>query len=362
MAPDEVARGTDQAAPADTPPDPPSKGRLKRTLMPVLMRYGLTRRGVGIYSIYRNTGGSLLGAGLAYAALFALIPALVLVVAGLTLIFDDPSAREDAIDLIIEAFPALQGLSEPAIDGATQITALDGATEVAAIGSIVAIIGFAWAASGLYLNLTRAMERFFPGERMSGMLARLFGILLVLLVIVGVVAAVFVSGVLTVVARALAIDAELVLTVAGAAITFALATGLTYGIYRVMPSAPPAPSSARLPALLVGATIGVMTLFYGIISPWLVSGFQMFGVAASIFVALVWLRVVFLAMMLGAAMAGYRDHVAIAVKRGLEDPDAAATRHVLELEAERAAEGARASAEARAREAGAIDDADEPSA
>jgi uncharacterized BrkB/YihY/UPF0761 family membrane protein len=191
------------------------------------------------------------------------------------------------------------------------------------------------------------------------MVARLVGMLLVLLVIVGVVAAVFVSGVLTVVARALAIDAELVLTVAGGTITFALATGLTYGIYRVMPSAPPAPRSARLPALLVGTAIGLMTLLYGLISPWLVSGYQMFGVAASVFVALVWLRVVFLAMMLGAAMASYRDHVAIAVRRGLAEPDAAATRYVLELEAERAAQGARASAEALAREAGeAVGDGD----
>ena len=49
-----------------------------------------------------------------------------------------------------------------------------------------------------------------------------------------------------------------------------------------------------------------MTLFYGLLSPWLVSSFAAFGVMASVFVALVWLRIVFLAMAYGAAMASHR--------------------------------------------------------
>jgi len=296
--------------------------------MPMAMRYALLRRGIGIQVVYRTTGGGLIVGGLAYAALFALIPTIILVIAGIFLLIDDPQFRQEAVELINQAFPAFTGFTD---------TAIEGARGVAAAGGVVAIIGFAWGASGLYLNLTRAMERFFPGERVSGTLARILGVLLVVLVIVGVLAAVFVAGILTVVAQALELDAEWIISVIGAIVTLALATGIAYGIYRVMPANPPTSHSARLPAILVGIAIALMTLLYSVISPWLVSGFQMFGVMASVFVALVWLRVVFLAMVYGAAMARYRDFVLAARELGEADPDTYATEYALTEEAERTA-------------------------
>lgn len=267
----------------------------------------MLRTVLGTHLVYREASGALIASGLSYAALFALIPTLALVVIGVALLVDDPELRADAIEFAQSALPALEGIVGPAIDGVIRS---------AAIGSIVALIGFGWAASGLYLNLTRAMERFFPGERVSGVLARIMGIILVVLVIFGVLAAVLVAGALSVVSRALGIDAEWLLAVVSAVLTLATATGITYGIYRVLPASPPAASSARLPALLVGTSIGLMTLLYGLISPWLVSGFEMFGVMASVFVALVWLRVVFVAMTYGAAMARYRDEAATTGRDG----------------------------------------------
>ena len=79
-----------------------------------------------------------------------------------------------------------------------------------------------------------------------------------------------------------------------------------------------------------------MTLLYSVISPWLVSGFQAFGVMASVFVALVWLRVIFLAMVYGAAMARYRDFVATATAFGEDQPDAFATSLAIQQESQRA--------------------------
>jgi uncharacterized BrkB/YihY/UPF0761 family membrane protein len=253
---------------------------------------------LGIHGVYRDAGGGLIVGGLAYAALFALVPSIVLVVGALYLIIDDPIVREEAIDLLARALPALQDVVAPAVEGAAG---------TAALSSIVAIAIAAWAASGLYVALTRGMERFFPGERTSSVLARAGGVLLVVLVIVGVLVGVFVSGVLTVVARSVGIDSEWLLAVVGAIGTLVVATGLAYGIYRVIPASPPRPAAARLPALLVGVAIGLMTLLYGLIAPWLISSYQAFGVMASVFVALVWLRVVFLAIVYGAAMARFTD-------------------------------------------------------
>jgi membrane protein len=333
-----------QPPPSEDPgqADAPKKSRFKRMLMPILMRYWLTRRGVGIQVVYRNTGGGLIVGGLAYAALFALIPTFALVVAGIFFLVDDPSVRQDAVDVINNAFPAFEGFTN---------TAVESGSSVAAVGSVVAVIGFAWGASGLYLNLTRGIERFFPGERASGALARIVGVLLVLLVIVGVLAAVFVAGVLTVLAQTLELDAEWLLGATGAVLTLALATGIVYGIYRVIPANPPSAHAARLPAVLVGVAIAAMTLFYGVISPWLVSGFQAFGVMASVFVALIWLRVVFLAMIYGAAMTRYRDYVVVATELGEAQPDSFATGYAIEEEAKRTAQESDAAAELDRRKA-----------
>jgi len=307
-------------------PEPKKKGRLKRLLLPLAMRYPLLRQAIGIQVVYSSTGGGLIAGGLAYAALFALIPTLVLVIAGVFLLVDDPRFRQDAIDLISEAFPAFAGITD---------TAVHGVREFAAVGGLIALIGFLWGASGLYLNLTRAMERFFPGPRVSGVLARVLGVGLVLLMILGVLAAVFVAGVVTVVVHALELDGEWILTVASAAATLVISSAIVYGIYRVIPSNPPTGHSARLPAVLVGVAVALMTLLYGVLSPWLVSGFQAFGVMASVFVALVWMRLVFLAMVYGAAMARYRDFVVAATVLGETDPDASATHYALEQELER---------------------------
>lgn len=271
---------------------------MKARVAQIAERYPLLRAGLGIQAEYRDAGGGLIVGGLAYAALFALIPTLVLAVALVNLLIDDPQLRADAVDLIADAFPALESLAEPAVESAT---------EYAGLGAIVALATFAWGASGLYVSLTRAMERFFPGERVSTVMARVLGVLLVALIIVGVLAALVVSGVVTVIARALEIDADWLLGVVGGLLTLVGATALAYGVYRLLPTAPPSRAATRLPALLVGITIGLMTLFYGLLSPWLVSSFQAFGVMASVFVALVWLRLVFMAVVYGAAMTRYRD-------------------------------------------------------
>ncbi len=295
---------------------------------------------IGIQVVYRSHGGGLIVGGLAYAALFALLPTLVLVIAGVFLLVDDVSVRADAVELINDAFPALAGLTDEAVASAR---------ELAAVGGIIAIAGFLWGASGLYLNLTRAMERFFPGERVSGALARIAGVLLVALLIVGVLAAVVVSGVLTVIARALALDSERVMAVAGAVATFIIAAGLVYAIYRVIPARPPRAASARGPALLVGVAVAMLTLLYGLISPWLVSSFAAFGVAASVFAALLWLRLVFLALVYGAAATRYRDYVAAARALGEADPMGFATEHALAEEADRVAREVEASEEVERR-------------
>ena len=59
---------------------------------------------------YDRAGGALLAGGLAYSALFALVP-LILVAAGLAgLLVRDPAVREDVIATITNVLPPLRGL------------------------------------------------------------------------------------------------------------------------------------------------------------------------------------------------------------------------------------------------------------
>lgn len=216
------------------------------------------------------------------------------------------------------------------------------ADRAAAIGGIVALVGFFWGASGFYLNLTRAAERFFPGKRKSGARTRIVGVLLVLLIIAAVIVAVTGVGILDAVATELGLDANLLLSAAAVVAVVLLVTGLVYGVYRVLPANPPTAHSARAPAVAAGLFIAAMTLFYSLVSPWLVSSFETFGVMASVFVALVWLRLVFMAMIYGAAAARFRDQVALAVHLGHTNPRRAATQRL------RSEEMARAKAELEA--------------
>ena len=335
----------------ETPAAEPTKkkGRLKAMLLPLAMHYAVLRQIIGIQVTYRSTGGGLIVGGLAYAALFALIPTLVLVIAGIFLLVDDPQFRRDAIDLLTDAFPAFAGITDQAVEQAR---------DLATVGGVIALIGFFWGASGLYLNLTRAMERFFPGERVSGALARVLGVVLVFLIIIGVLAAVLVAGVVTVIARALQLDSEWLLAVGGALATFLVAGVIVYAIYRVIPSNPPSLHSARLPATLVGVAIALLTLLYSLLSPWLVSAFHALGVAASIFAALLWLRLVFLAMVYGAAMARYRDFVLAATILGQSEPDSYATDYVVEQEQERARREVEGAREIARRQAGTAADSE----
>ncbi len=74
--------------------------------MSLVTRWSALRRALGIQVDYRSTGGGLIVGGLSYAALFALIPTLILVIAGIFRLVDDPVFRQQAIDLTNQAFPA----------------------------------------------------------------------------------------------------------------------------------------------------------------------------------------------------------------------------------------------------------------
>jgi membrane protein len=249
-----------------------------------------------INDAYNATGGGLLASGLAFSALFAVIPALLLVVSLLIVVAVDEGTRSRITDWIITQVPPLASVASEIV-----LSVKDSAK----VGTVIGIVGFVWGASGFYLALENALGRFFPSRRgRDPVMGRVRSIIAVLLVVFGVLGAFLVSVVLSSIAGFLGHGAEgavaLLFTV-GAASLICLAC------YRLVPVEPPGIGAAALASLLVGTFIGLITALFGAIAPWLIGGFQGLGAIASVFIALIWFGYVFQALLYGAAYARMRD-------------------------------------------------------
>ncbi len=257
-----------------------------------------------VLAIYGHAAGGLLASGLAFAALFAMIP-MTLLVLGLAgwIAGGDPAVRRDISDALIAAFPPMEEL----IGGA-----LDAITEGAVATSIIAVIGLVWTVSQLYGALDLAFARIFsdtPERDIVRRTARGF-------LVVGILAAAIVGFV---VVSTLSVALETVTHVAVPFRTFLSAVAnsvpvlilISFGavlvVYRTLPPKAPRWRSALAPAVVVGFGIVVLTQVFTFLVPRLVGVAALAGSLASAFIALAWLSFSFQALLYGAAWVRVRE-------------------------------------------------------
>jgi uncharacterized BrkB/YihY/UPF0761 family membrane protein len=77
-------------------------------------------------------------------------------------------------------------------------------------------------------------------------------------------------------------------------------------VYVVIPPDAPTVREALRPGLVAGVAIGLLTSLFGWIAPLLVREWLALGIVGSVFVSLVWFRLVFQALIYGAAFARLR--------------------------------------------------------
>ncbi len=94
---------------------------------------------MSVMDAYSAGGGGLLASGLAFSALFAVVPGLLLLASVLVILVDDEPTRVAVIDWVIERVPPLK-------DVATEV--VDRVASSARIGSIVGFIGSSGAPAG----------------------------------------------------------------------------------------------------------------------------------------------------------------------------------------------------------------------
>ena len=276
---------------------------------------------VRILDSYGKAPGGLLANGLAFSALFAAIPTLLLALGLAGFIARDPAVVQRLTDALAAAFPPLTDLIDSAVVAVSQGAAVTG---------LLGLVGVIWAVSQLYVTVDLAFSRIFsavPERDVVRRTARGF-------IWVAILAATII-GLVVLASVAVALDALLPGSLPFAATILNLLQsqvvllGGTISVaailYRVMPPVKPRFRSLAVPAAVAGMVMWLLTQAFTFLVPRLVGVAALAGSLASAFIALAWLSFLFQALLLGAAWVKVREEEwAAPESNGLRAPAAPA--------------------------------------
>ncbi|TAL05701.1 MAG: hypothetical protein EPO00_12400 [Chloroflexota bacterium] len=257
---------------------------------------------LAIMSRYDAAGGSLLAGGLAYSALFAIVP-LALVAAGLTgLLVADPGRRAEVVEGIAGVLPPLRGLLE--------VVLAEAARSAAAI-SVIGTATLVWGGSRFILAFETAMSRVAGGPRNRGVVQRnLIGLVTAVLLVVAVIFGAIMAGVAAFLDAAVAGNEIAALSVATrivlALVPLGLAVAAVALIYRFVPESRPSWRATWVPAVVVAVALTIAARAFVFVAPRLIGAAATIGTLATAFAALAWLGLTFQAILIGAAWTGER--------------------------------------------------------
>lgn len=253
--------------------------------------------GLRILDRYNAGGGGLLAGGLAYAALFAIVPGLLLLAGVAGLLFADPVERAKAVAVVVGVLPPLRELIEAVLAEAARAAA-----PVSIVGALILI----WGTSRFVVAFQDAIARVMGGDRRRGLiLTNLAALGAVVLMIGAIVLSTFVSGVLAFLNAG--VDSG-VLRVVGDAVSLALgllpvvaAVGATMLVYRIVPIPSPPWRAVLVPGLAAGLALAILAQLFVFVAPKLIGAAAFIGTLATAFAALAWLSLSFQALLFGAA-------------------------------------------------------------
>jgi membrane protein len=252
---------------------------------------------------YGGAGGGLLAGGLAYAALFAIVPGVILVAGVVGLWYSDPADRAAAVDVLAGVLPPLRSLIQ---------TVLDEAAREAASISVVGAVALIWGTSRFVVAFEDAVGRVMGGDRTRGVVGRnLAALVAVVLMILAIPASAILSGLAAFLDAGAAAG---VLQVFGTALNLALGAmpigatiGVTIIVYRIVPRPAPAWRATVVPGVVIGITLTLVARLFAFIAPRLIGAAAVLGTLTTVFAALAWLALSFQAILIGAAWVSDRD-------------------------------------------------------
>jgi len=244
-----------------------------------------------VWNRYGASSGPLLARGLAFTALFTLVPALLLIASIAGLVVGDPETRARIAAFLAAQFPPLADLLSAALD-----TALAHAGAFSLIGAAI----LAWSASGLVRDLDGAFGILFREAENGRTLLRTVGeVLVVAIAVVGLGLIVVLAMVPGQLSELLGLARLRLTAVLPLAAVFALA-------FRFLPRSRPCWRDAIVPAAWVGLGASVLTGAFALAGPVLFGSADLYGTFAAIFLGLVWLSYVIQLFLLGAAWVAVR--------------------------------------------------------
>ncbi len=254
---------------------------------------------------YGAAGGSLLASGLAYRALFALVPGILLILGISGTVLGDSRLHDRFVDVVVGVIPPLRDLLKPAVD---ELTALAGSV------TLLGLLGLAWGASQFYTAFEDALSRVFGGLSRRGIVRRTIlgvmsvGVLGLVFMMVTVVAGVraFVTAAEATGGRPLSVLVALLFDLTG---PIATAAALST-VYRLVPPRRAGWRAIVTPAIVVTAVLVVVARLFVFVAPRLIGAAAVLGTVATAFAALAWLSITFQAVLLGAAWIDVRDRAA----------------------------------------------------
>jgi membrane protein len=253
--------------------------------------------GLRIFDRFNSAGGGLLAGGLAYAALFAIVPGVLLLSGVVGLIVRDPAERARVVDAIAGVLPPLRELIE---------TVLNEAARDAAPVSILGAVALVWGTSRFAVAFQDALARVMGGDRVRGLLASNLGAFAAVALMIGaIVLSTLLSGVLAFLEAGEALG---VIPLVGGAVSIALGLvpvvaviGATMLVYRIVPIPQPHWRAVVIPGIAVGLALTIVARLFAFLAPRLIGSAALLGTLATAFIALAWLALSFQALLLGAA-------------------------------------------------------------
>jgi len=260
---------------------------------------------LAVLDVYDVAGGGLVANGLAYSALFALVPGLLLVLSVVGLLVHDQATRDQIVAAIGGAFPPLEAIARAAFE---QVAA--GAVPT----SIVALVGLLWGSSRFYAALDNAFARVFHSaprrnEFQRGVRGVLVSVLFVAAPLVLVLAGAGVTWLLDLAPDDLVVQGTIrgLLQLGSPIGTLVLFVVGTMLVYRLVPSASVPLRALRVPAILAGTALAIFTQLFTFVAPRMLGWAALFGALISVFVVLVWLSISLNVLLIGASWTRVRS-------------------------------------------------------
>lgn len=256
-----------------------------------------------VLTVYGQAPGGLLANGLAFTALFAIVPIALVTLGVAGLLVDDPTVQDQLATALGSLFPPLADLID---------RALESLSAGAAITSIIGIAGLLWTVSQFYVTLDVAFSRIFTDSPERDIVQRTARGFLWVAGLVGLVVSLIIAGSLAAAAEALLPTSSTALQAFGRVassppVVVGVGVLVTLVIYRVVPNRTPSVRAVVLPAVVAGVAIIVLGQLFLFAAPRIVGAAAVAGSLATAFIALAWLSFTFQILLLGAAWARVRD-------------------------------------------------------